>query len=732
MSILTVGLLFAAVLGGFTPAFQTNDDPTMALVVSGTALAQQPDEHMVFTNILVGHALKHAYLTAPGVPWYGAYLVSVHFLAHALLLSLALAAGTGQRGGLAFLIYFGTVGLHFLVNLQFTTTAFLAAQVGALALITSFPASPETVPAFRARQAAAGVALLTLASLIRFDSFRLALVLTAPAALLIVGSLRRRGWLGKAVAVALFVVALPFALRFYDREEYRRDAGWREYLERSTLLPQLTDYGGVPYDASTRPLYASLGLSENDAILLRNWFLADETVFSTSRIRALVAATRRTWPDQMSVGMQRIRRVLREHTLWPLALCFPLLGTFAAAAGRERPWAATVLGCLLALVGLAVFRQAPLHVTLPVLSFPAALAVVFAAPPAAPASARVRGLSLLLAGLALAGVVLSLEQRWQESRRARSRNESLRQSLEELQPRPDRLVVAWGLGFPYEWILPFEDWRYLNGLRLYPLGWLQRSPVSESTLRAFAVPDLYRALYERVDVFLMGNHPRGTRLLEIFGEEHRGVRVQFEVVSRTASFVLLRGRPRPGGPLPRGPSPPEGVEKEDEAADQVQSEHYQRGGQARVERRPSGAHLEQEESGGDEQEEERRLPAPEEVAVVGPPAFFGDEIREGRAHGKHQPGEAEGRALASPLPVESSDDGGERRGERQSSRALERIAPHDQERSPPEARAFRAVEKSELAREDHGGGEEDGDRQGGEPIAAPTPRLPGREDGDGG
>jgi hypothetical protein len=54
----------------------------------------------------------------------------------------------------------------------------------------------------------------------------------------------------------------------------------------------------------------------------------------------------------------------------------------------------------------------------------------------------------------------------------------------------------------------------------------------------------------------MGNHPRGTHLLQVFGEEHRRVRVRFDVVQRTSSFVLLRGRLETDGPPPAASSPP--------------------------------------------------------------------------------------------------------------------------------------------------------------------------------
>ncbi len=84
------------------PCYETNDDVFMTMIASGTGICTSPDEHLVFTNITIGHLLSCLYTWAPTVPWYGCYLFSIHFAAQVALLYCVLTAGRtslDQRGG---------------------------------------------------------------------------------------------------------------------------------------------------------------------------------------------------------------------------------------------------------------------------------------------------------------------------------------------------------------------------------------------------------------------------------------------------------------------------------------------------------------------------------------------------------------------------------------------------------------------------------------------------------
>ena len=136
-------LLLALAWGFLGPSYDTNDDVFLSMIAAGRGFCPAPDEHLVFTNILIGKLLKGLYTQWPAVPWYGAYLLAAHYLAQVALLYCALtcpnwrarrdvgAGATGpDRGAFrrrvgTYLVYFAVVELVLLNSMQFTTTAFL-------------------------------------------------------------------------------------------------------------------------------------------------------------------------------------------------------------------------------------------------------------------------------------------------------------------------------------------------------------------------------------------------------------------------------------------------------------------------------------------------------------------------------------------------------------------------------------------------------------------------------
>src|SRR4029450_930378 len=148
--------------------FFTNDGAVMAMIASGTGLALRPDEHLVFTNVLIGRVLAALYRRAPDVPWYGLHLFAIQALAWTGLFYAVLARGLDARRLGACVLAYGVVGLSGLVNLQFSGTAFLAAAAGACLWIARAAGGGA---GYGRTALAAGGALLVLGSLVRFDPF---------------------------------------------------------------------------------------------------------------------------------------------------------------------------------------------------------------------------------------------------------------------------------------------------------------------------------------------------------------------------------------------------------------------------------------------------------------------------------------------------------------------------------------------------------------------------------
>ena len=529
----------------FTPTYMQNDDVVMAMIASGRGVALQPDAHLVYVNLALGELLRRAYVAAPALPWYGLLLLAVLAAAQVALLAGRLARERWQDRDAAvglwlpYVAYFVAVVSVFVVHLHFTAVGSLAAGVG-LALWIARLAPRSSGPANGSRRPSAGgwlliALLLLLGGLLRFDALLLALVVALPLAIeRLIRSDRRMAL--RAVGGLAAVLSLPFALQLWDRAAYDRDPGWREFRELNAWRARIVDYGAGGDGPEGRALEQGVGWSANDAVMLRRWFYADRRVFPIEAMRRLVGAAPLAKPDAAETW-SRIREAFHHPSFVPFLLSLPLLVARGRGRERLRILGLTLVPALAVVVGLAVLLRAPEHVSLPALAFPAtALLVVGSGDDVPPRRGRLWGSALVLAFLAVT-VAVRLDR--QDAQSAVEENRDLRASVALLQSGTRQLYVDWAGTFRYEAILPLEDASYLSGLRLYSLGWPQRSPVADRMLQAAGIDDLFRSFFERPDVGLL-MVPSWRDSLETYAREHYGVDVRVRESARTPAFSVFR------------------------------------------------------------------------------------------------------------------------------------------------------------------------------------------------
>jgi hypothetical protein len=228
-----------------------------------------------------------------------------------------------------------------------------------------------------------------------------------------------------------------------------------------------------------------------------------------------------------------VREAFSYPSFLPLALVLPLLVVAGARRSGLRVLLLTLAPAAAVVAALAVYLRAPEHVGLPALAFvPTALLVVCDDGPRRGGWAR--GLALASAA---AAALFALGQHRAGSVAAVADNLELRGSVGQLDR--DRLYVEWAGAFRYEAVLPLEDASYLSGLRLFSLGWPQRSPVADAALRERGIDDVVRALFERDDVGLLMN-PAWEELLATYAREHYGATIRLAEARRTPSFTVFR------------------------------------------------------------------------------------------------------------------------------------------------------------------------------------------------
>jgi hypothetical protein len=530
-------ILWTAFFGLLSPRYATNDDALLAMLPAGTGWAAAPDEHLVFTNVVIGLVLRRLHAALPSLAWYGLYLLAAHVVAQTALLYAALRApARGTRLAL-YLAYFAVAAVPFANNLQFTTTAFVAAQAGVLLALSLL----ETPPARRRAAVSTGVgaaALIVAGGLIRFEACALVLVLFAPVAAAAAWRRDHTAWLAPAAALGAGAV-LIFAARAFDQAYYARDPGWAAYREWSGVLREFVDFErGAAYTPETAAAFGAAGLSRNDHRLLWNWFHPDADVFTTERLRAALDGAAAA-PPRVPLP-HRLRRIVRDRTAKPILLALPLILLAAGASPRSRWTALAALAATTAvLLYLAVFRKAPPHVFLPTLAWPLAVSLVLE-------GGRFAGRAVLSAAALLAAVtsVWALAFQRAESLAASAQDAAHRRALEPLRSAPDRYYILWGT-FPYGVIRPLSVPGSEPGFRFFALGWPQRTPTAQRALVAAGRPDLVRALGDPAVRLLAP--PEAAPWVEQYARRHRGLSLVLVQEGSVPGFGVFRGRMAPPG-----------------------------------------------------------------------------------------------------------------------------------------------------------------------------------------
>jgi hypothetical protein len=529
-----IALTILALLA-FTPVYQTNDDATMNLIAAGLAFTDAPDEHLLHTNVLIGLGLKSLYRAVPGLPWYGVYQIAALTAAAAGCAYALLRVDPSPRQAALALLIFVVAVLPCLVELQFTKTACLTALAGLLIFLAPLRGA---VPWRWTADLAAG-SLVVFGSLIRFDSFLLALVVIAPLAAVVAWTEPLRA-LRRALPVAC-AIAVAVALYEFNSSYYAHDPEWRDFYAYNALRADITDYGRFEYSEDCRPAFRAAGWEPIDLLMMTNWFYADRDLYGLAKLRELKATVRPAPRTPVWLNTIRLPAALRDYpSLWRLLAAAVCVG-LAGAGWRWNLFSVALFLWVFAITAaLATYYQIPLRVAFPL--FAGALAATALRPPAETNS---RSSNFAAARAIFAAVLGGILVLWtsaglvvQNIHRARTLEDS-RQLLAdmrgELHIGPDTLVVVWADTLPLAKLMtPLGSTQQFQGWRCVSLSGLWPTPFTKRRLAQFDIADLYRAIAERRDVFLVAN----PKLMLLFG---RYLRLHYDIDPAVRESVFSRG-----------------------------------------------------------------------------------------------------------------------------------------------------------------------------------------------
>jgi hypothetical protein len=534
------GLVGLLALTAFTPHYETNDDTTMNLIAAGLAFADRPDEHLVFTNVLIGLPLQQLYLAAPRVPWYGMYEFATTLVAAAALVYAMLRVNPSGWQVAAAVLFLAVAVLPSLVAMQFTRTAALAAIAGlALLLAPLRGASPWPRAADWA-----GCALLVWGSLIRFESLLITAVMFLPVAA-VAAYAAPRAALRRAIPASA-ALAVAVALYFVNVAYYARDEGWKDFYAYNAIRARFTDYGRYLYTPESKPAFDAAGWDEIDYWMLMNWFYADRDRYSLANLQAITAkAPASPTPTLANIISQMVQHVPQLPGLPRLMLAVPCVACLTVGAWRRLVLPAVLFGLVFAVVVLMTWSGFWVPDRVASSLFFAAMIGITLQPGAADPPARPGGPGLETAffhGVRVtAGVMAACLVVWSyfgltsvdEASVAKRRRAE--KAMKELNARPDQLFVVWREYFPFDdLVFPLSDPATMRPFKCVSMSWVLPTPFTERRLAQFDIGDIYTAVCDNPKVYVLAMPGLMQQLIEY-------VRVHYD---RNVVFHYTYGDPR--------------------------------------------------------------------------------------------------------------------------------------------------------------------------------------------
>lgn len=502
----------------FVPSFLTNDDPVMLLIASGRLVSEAPDEHVLYTNVVVGAGLRWLYQHLPQWPWYSLYLYAALCVAAALTLASCLRWRPARP--IRYLTWIAVLWIlvRFTMTLHFTVVATWLSWASLVwcASVCRGPSSSAGV--WRAAAVAAGG--LALAGLIRPEAAALGVSLAAPVLVWVLVSAGRHRLLPAVsglIAGALIVSGATAANRAY----YAASPGWEQFYEINTAKGFFLDSDLIQDGPYTGQALRSVGWERADLGMIRRWYFLDEEIFSLERMRTFARSTsRRAVPERVWRGVGRLGSVRRDPLAeFAVGLVVILI---LIAPWWVSGWTVVVGGwwVLLALAVAVAARPMPESVYLPCLAAVVCSGLLFAS------SARVEVISrravvvgiLLLLGPGIVQARSLLERSTQQA----SRLVEFRDDWLALTSERRRLIVAWADGFPFELVVsPLRESADIESAPFAVIGTLSRSPFTSFRLREAAVRDLHIDMIDDPGIVLVAKEENLPILIRFLRSRHQ-------------------------------------------------------------------------------------------------------------------------------------------------------------------------------------------------------------------
>lgn len=529
ISILINVILFTLFFYFVTPHFQTNDDPVIMEFASGARIGQ-PSEYLMYINVIIGKFLQILYLNFPGINWYPVFFYLIHFISMTTILYCFLLRKKNIYGFLIYLLLFSFLELYHLANLQFTTTAFIAGLAGFILLLTFLDERGKKfyLPI------AGSIILITISGLIRRNVFYLLLGLSA----VVFGFkfLERKSW---RIPIILIIIVLLFGLLgFLNDNYYNKDKDWSFYLEYNKYMAKMISYPYFGY-SENRDIYSRAGWSENDVTLFKLWFFCHPEVYSLNNIKYVSSNVK------ISRGAEETFTTLKESfSRMDLRLkwftgSFLIIAILLLKKDKNKYLFSVIFTSLIISIYLSYLGRLTNWVFSPIIFFTAATAAFFLCNDEISDRFKILRNIILKSTIlvvCMALVTVGFIFTANDSKINLTKQRELEQVIQKLSDE-DKIYVIQGGANLEDKVIFFSMPQKKEYLDMVQLGWMINTPFYYKTLEKYSIDDIYEAIVDRDDVYVICAQSV-TEILKKFIYEHYDRHVSSALIYELVNFPV--------------------------------------------------------------------------------------------------------------------------------------------------------------------------------------------------
>lgn len=517
----------------FHPSWHVNDDPAMAMIGAGVVWTNTGSEFIVFVNILLGKLIKFLGELYPGTFWYSIAVLGLTFLSLWQSILITFLSNHFFPKTLINFIFLFYLYSNYFFSITFTKTAILLGLTSGILFIFA-----ETFLQSRKRTICVILSSfgIVFASLLRFESFLLSLILLTP---LLIGHLfkktRTLNW-SAGLMIMFSGVFLALAARGYHNFYYAKNPDWQHFGAAQKTLGLIMDYGRTFKDANNPgEAFKRTGITSTDWDMIRSW-LFPESVISDESLLKLENEL-----NQPIISFQVLIRQLLKHlqSNQMVIICLSLSLILCALGSQLTSWLFFFLYFAIIAVYLITFRKLPERVLSPMSAFfPLSAIALIDTKITLTLSKKLTFLflALLITKISISEIryVLFLDQKNQINQA------QLMSDLTQIKKYSSNLFVVVPLSIGFE-NLPVVKYPHslLSSFQGIPFGWLSRTSLFKKRIQNFKVQDIFYSLSERKDLIVVSTQ-KSNALLHTYIKNKFNKNISFIPIYNGTQFKLWR------------------------------------------------------------------------------------------------------------------------------------------------------------------------------------------------